>query len=229
MAKTKTKTEKSYYDKVHNWGRISTVSALCILLMFPLAICLYLNVFPPVKTVIAGLLKVIPLYWAVAVVEVIFYTPMLGAGGTYLSFVTGNIVNLKLPCAISAMENAKVKSNTEEGEVISTIAIATSSIVTTVILAIGILIFAPFLQTFTESALLMPAFKQVIPALFGALGAGYFVKNWKISIVPIIFMLVILVFVPTIGASTLIFPGIVASVIGAFAMYQAGWLDKKEK
>ena len=154
---------------------------------------------------------------------------MLGAGGTYLSFVTGNIVNLKLPCAISAMENAKVKSNTEEGEVISTIAIATSSIVTTVILAIGILIFAPFLQTFTESALLMPAFKQVIPALFGALGAGYFVKNWKISIVPIIFMLVILVFVPTIGASTLIFPGIVASVIGAFAMYQAGWLDKKEK
>ena len=72
MAKTKTKTEKSYYDKVHNWGRISTVSALCILLMFPLAICLYLNVFPPVKTVIAGLLKVIPLYWAVAVVEVIF-------------------------------------------------------------------------------------------------------------------------------------------------------------
>ena len=229
MAKTKTKTEKSYYDKVHNWGRISTVSALCILLMFPLAICLYLNVFPPVKTVIAGLLKVIPLYWAVAVVEVIFYTPMLGAGGTYLSFVTGNIVNLKLPCAISAMENAKVKSNTEEGEVISTIAIATSSIVTTAVLAIGILIFAPFLQTFTESALLMPAFKQVIPALFGALGAGYFVKNWKISIVPIIFMLVILVFVPTIGASTLIFPGIVASVIGAFAMYQAGWLDKKEK
>mgnify|MGYP003292140458 CR=1 FL=1 len=229
MAKTKTNTEKSYYDKVHNWGRISTVSALCILLMFPLAICLYLNVFPPIKTVIAGLLKVIPLYWAVAVVEVIFYTPMLGAGGTYLSFVTGNIVNLKLPCAISAMENAKVKSNTEEGEVISTIAIATSSIVTTVILAIGILIFAPFLQTFTESALLMPAFKQVIPALFGALGAGYFVKNWKISIVPIIFMLVILVFVPTIGASTLIFPGIVASVIGAFAMYQAGWLDKKEK
>ena len=229
MAKTKTKTEKSYYDKVHNWGRISTVSALCVLLMFPLAICLYLDVFPPVKTVIAGLLKVIPLYWAVAVVEVIFYTPMLGAGGTYLSFVTGNIVNLKLPCAISAMENAKVKSNSEEGEVISTIAIATSSIVTTVILAIGILIFAPFLQTFTESALLMPAFKEVIPALFGALGAGYFVKNWKISIVPIIFMLVILVFVPTIGASTLIFPGIVASVIGAFAMYQAGFLDKKEK
>ncbi len=227
MAKTNTKSARTYYDKVHTWGRISTVTALCVLLMFPMAICLYLGVFPPFEKVFQGLLKVIPLYWAVAVVEVIFYTPMLGAGGTYLSFVTGNIVNLKLPCAISAMESAKVKSNSEEGEVISTIAIATSSIVTTIILAIGVLAFAPFLETFTSSTLLMPAFKEVIPALFGALGAGYFVKHWKISFVPIIFMLIILVFVPTIGASTLIFPGIVASVLGAFIMYQAGMLDKK--
>lgn len=228
MAKSTVKKEKSYYDRVHNWGRISTVSALCVLLMFPVAICLYLDVFPSATKIFEGLMKIIPLYWSVAVVEVIFYTPMLGAGGTYLSFVTGNIVNLKLPCAISAMESAKVKANSEEGEVISTIAIATSSIVTTVVLAIGVIAFAPFLQTFTESKLLMPAFKQVIPALFGALGAGYFVKNWKISFVPIVFMLIILIFVPTIGASTLIFPGIVASVIGAFIMYKAGWLDKKK-
>lgn len=229
MAKSKTKKEKTYYDKVHSWGRISTVSALCVLLMFPMAICLYLNVYPPISKILQGLLKLIPLYWSMAVIEVIFYTPMLGAGGTYLSFVTGNIVNLKLPCAISAMENAKVKSNTEEGEVISTIAIATSAIVTTVILAIGIIAFAPFLETFTESKLLMPAFKQVIPALFGSLGAGYFIKHWRISFVPIIFMLIILIFVPSIGASTLIFPGIVASVLGAFIMYKVGWLDKKEK
>lgn len=228
MAK-KTKKQKSYYDKVHNWGRISTISALCVLLMFPMAICLYLGVFPRAELVFKGLLQVIPLYWTVAVVEVIFYTPMLGAGGTYLSFVTGNIVNLKLPCAISAMESAKVKATSEEGDVISTIAIATSAIVTTVVLAIGVIAFAPFLDTFTNSPLLMPAFKQVIPALFGALGAGYFVKHWKISFAPILFMLAILVFVPTIGASTLIFPGIIASVVFAFIMYKVGFLDKKEK
>ena len=227
MAKNTAKSAKTYYDKVHNWGRISTVTALCVLLMFPVAICLHLGVFPPFEKVFKGLLQVIPLYWTVAVVEVIFYTPMLGAGGTYLSFVTGNIVNLKLPCAISAMENAKVKANSEEGEVISTIAIATSSIVTTIVLAIGVIAFAPFLETFTNSPLLKPAFKQVIPALFGALGAGYFVKNWRISFAPIIIMLIILVFVPTIGASTLIFPGIIASVVCAFIMYRVGFLDKK--
>lgn len=223
MAKNKTKT---YIDRVHSWGRISSVTALCVLLMFPVAVCIYLDVFPPINGILQGLLKLIPTYWTVAVVEVIVYTPMLGAGGTYLSFVTGNIANLKLPCAISAMEGADVKANSEEGEVISTIAIATSAIVTTAVLAIGIIAFAPFLQAFTDNALLKPAFAQVLPALFGALGAGYFIKHWRISFFPIIVMIIVLVFAPTMGASTLLFVGIVASVLGALLMYKKGWLDR---
>jgi hypothetical protein len=223
----KNKAPKTYYDRVHSWGRVSTLSALCVLLMFPIAICLYLNVFPPINGVLQGLLKLIPTYWTVAVVEVLVYTPMLGAGGTYLSFVTGNIANLKLPCAISAMEGANVKANSEEGEVVSTIAIATSSIVTTAILAIGILAFAPFLESFTNSPLLKPAFAQVLPALFGALGAGYFIKHWRISFFPIIVMIIVLIFSPGMGASTLLFVGIVASVGGALFMYNKGMLDKK--
>ncbi len=222
----KKNTNKTYFDRVHSWGRISTISALCVLLMFPLAITLYLDVSPSVSGILQGLLKLIPTYWTVAVVEVIVYTPMLGAGGTYLSFVTGNIANLKLPCAINAMEGAKVKANSEEGEVISTISIATSAIVTTVVLAIGIIAFAPFLTTFTNSALLKPAFAQVLPALFGALGAGYFIKHWRISFFPIIIMIIVLIFAPTMGASTLLFVGIIASVGGALFMYKKGLLDK---
>lgn len=218
------KTEKPYIDRVHTWGRISSVTALCVLLAFPLAICLYLNVWPSFKGVMEGLLVLIPVYWSSSVIEVFLYTPMLGAGGTYLSFVTGNIPNLKLPCAISAMEGAKVKANSEEGEIISTIAIATSSIVTTVVLAVGVLVFAPFLDSFTNSSLLKPAFAQVTPALFGALGAGYFSKYWKISILPIIAMIIILVFSPSMGASTLLFPGIVVSVAGAFVMWKLNLL-----
>lgn len=222
----KKNTNKTYFDRVHSWGRISTISALCVLLMFPIAVTLYLDVSPSVTAILQGLLKLIPTYWTVAVVEVIVYTPMLGAGGTYLSFVTGNIANLKLPCAINAMEGAKVKANSEEGEVISTISIATSAIVTTIVLAIGIIAFAPFLTTFTNSALLKPAFAQVLPALFGALGAGYFIKHWRISFFPIIIMIIVLIFAPTMGASTLLFVGIVASVGGALLMYKKGLLDK---
>ncbi len=225
----KTKAPKTYYDSVHRWGRISTISALCVLLMFPIGICLYLNVWPSMNGVLQGLLKLIPTYWTVAVVEVLVYTPMLGAGGTYLSFVTGNITNLKLPCAISAMEGAKVKANSEEGEVISTIAIATSSIVTTAILAVGILAFSGSFEAFANSPLLQPAFAQVLPALFGALGAGYFLKHWRISFFPIIVMIIVLVFAGTMKASELLFVGIVASVGGALFMYKQGLLDKTKK
>ena len=220
----KNKVEKSYFDRVHAWGRVSSITALCVLVMFPVSICLYLGVWPPLSGVFNGLMKLIPMYWSIAVLEVFMYTPMLGAGGTYLSFVTGNITNLKLPCAIGAMENAKVKANSEEGEVISTIAIATSSIVTTAIIALGVLVFKPFLPAFTSSELLMPAFKQVQPALFGALAAGYFSKHWKISIFPILIMVVILYFAPGLDAGTLLIPGIVASVLGAFAMWKLKWV-----
>ena len=219
------KKERTYFDRVHTWGRISTVTALIALLMFPIGICLYLGVWPSLSGVLDGAFKVIRIYWPLAVVEVLVYTPMLGAGGTYLSFVTGNITNLKLPCAIGAMENADVKANSEEGEVISTIAIATSSIVTTVIIALGVLVFKPVLPLIEESAVLRPAFAQVTPALFGALGAGYFLKQWKISIVPMVVMILILLFVdPGMGASTLLIPGIVVSVLGAFVMWKLKWV-----
>ena len=218
--------QKNYFDKVHRWGIIWNIGALLMLLSIPVAISTYLGIWPELQALGKTLATLIPLYWITAVVEVITYVPMLGAGGTYLSFVTGNITNLKLPVGLAAMENANVRANTEEGEVISTISIATSSIVTTIVLAIGIIAFAPFLETFTESALLKPAFAQVLPALFGALGAGYFIKHWRISFFPIIIMILVLVVVPSMGASTLLFVGIVASVAGALFMYKKGMLDR---
>ena len=99
----KTKTERQYTDKVHTWGRIWTVGALLVLLSLPFGFSVYYGAWPEAKTVFSALTKVILIYWTTAVIEVITYTPMLGAGGTYLSFVTGNITNLKLPCGLNAM------------------------------------------------------------------------------------------------------------------------------
>lgn len=221
----KKKTEKSYNDKVHTWGRLWGVTAFCVLIGVPVAICLYNNAWPKGEIVLKALLSVIPMYWSVSVIETVTYTPMLGAGGTYLAFITGNIVNLKMPCALNAMENAKVKANSDEGEVISTIAIGVSSIVTTVIIAVGVLAFAPFLSVITdEKSVFAPAFTYVLPALFGSLGAGYFRKHWKIAVFPILVGVVVLLFAPTTPAGTLLFPTLVASCAGAFAMLKLKWV-----
>lgn len=222
---------KNYIDSVHFWGRIWTVGALLVFLCFPFAFCVYHNTFPAAESVLNGLLKVIPIYWTTAIVEIIAYIPMLGAGGTYLSFVTGNISNLKLPCGLAAMEKAGVKSNSEEGEVISTIAIAASSITTTLVIAVGVILFSPVLPALKSNELIKPAFTYVTSALFGALGAGYLLKHWRISAFPVIVGVIILLVAPKIGVGTLMFITIVASIGGALLMSKLGLLgkDKDEK
>lgn len=224
MKKNKS-AERTYYDKVHTWGRVWSITALAVLVAVPVTICVHFNAWPEAQQVLTALLKVIPIYWGTAVIEVITYTPMLGAGGTYLSFVTGNITNLKLPAGLNAMENAKVRANSEEGEVISTIAIGVSAIVTTVIIAVGVLLFSPVLPYLTNpDSVFSPAFTYVLPALFGALGAGYFKKNWKISIFPILVGVLILVFAPTLAVGTLLFVTIIAAIGGAMVMLKLNWV-----
>ncbi len=214
----KIKKQKDYFDSVHIWGRVWSIGALLVLFSLPVAISVYYNAWPEANFVFEALLKLVPLYWITSIIEVITFTPMLGAGGAYLSFVTGNITNLKLPCALNAMEQAKVKSNSEEGEIISTIAVGASAITTTLIIAVGVILFSPVLDDLRSSETLKPAFSYVSAALFGALGASYLKKHWKISIFPVLVGIIILLIMPTFGVSTLLFVTIVAAVVGALVM-----------
>lgn len=213
--------QKNYFDRVHRWGILWNIGALLMLLAIPVAISTYFGVWPELKVLGTVLSKLMLLYWVTAVIEVITYVPMLGAGGTYLSFVTGNITNLKLPVGLAAMENANVRANTEEGEVISTIAIGVSSITTTIIIAVGVLAFSPILPLITkEGSVFKPAFEWVLPALFGALGASYFAKHWKLVPLPVIVGVIVLIFAPTLGVGTLMFVTIVAAVAGVGILYK---------
>ena len=213
----------TYMDTVHRDGTIWNISMMVILLLFPIAICLIFNATPDWGGVLSGLIATAPMYWAVGVVEVITFIPMLGAGGSYLSFVTGNISNLKLPCAINALENAGADPKSEEGEIVSTIAIAVSSIVTIIIIAIGVVLILP-LEPILSSPILKPAFDQMLPALFGALGVALVSKNWKIAVAPILLMLVLFVFVPALNSGTV---GIMVPVGVLFTIAVSRILYKK--
>ena len=195
------KKNLSYIDSVHRAGRIWNIGVMILLMMFPVSVALIFGVAPDWGALVVGLIATAPMYWAVGVVETITFVPMLGAGGSYLSFVTGNISNLKLPCAINALEQNEVSASSEEGEIISTIAIATSSIVTTIIIIIGVILIVP-LSPILEAPVLEPAFAQMLPALFGGLGVAFVSKNWKIAIAPVVLMLILFIFVPALNAGT---------------------------
>ena len=195
------KKNLGYMDSVHRDGRIWNIGVMILLMAFPVAVALVWSVAPDWDGLLVGLIATAPMYWAVGVIETVTYVPMLGAGGSYLSFVTGNISNLKLPCALNALEQNEVSANSEEGEVISTIAIATSSIVTTVIIIIGVILIVP-LTPILQAPVLQPAFEQILPALFGGLGVAFVSKNWKLAVAPVILMLILFIFVPALNAGT---------------------------
>ena len=221
-------TLSAYENQVHKAGRLWAGMALAIMLMIPAAICIYFDAWPPLSALLKALAGVLPMYWTVGIIEVFTFVPMLGTGGSYLGFVTGNLTNLKVPAALNALQAANVRAGTEEGDVISTIAIASSSIITTLIIALGVFLLGS-LQPVLESPALKPAFDNILPALFGALGVVFISKNPKIAIAPLLFMVVLFMLVPSLSKSVsiLVPVGALIAIGVARVLYKQGKLGKK--
>jgi len=213
-----------YERGTHLLGRIVSALTLLMLVGAPFLIGAWLGAMPDLNAVGRGFLAV-GLVWTVSsVVEFLVYTPMLGSGGSYLAFITGNLINMKIPCAVNARDLAGVKAGTKENEIVSTLSIAVSSLVTIVILALGVLLLQP-LQPLLQSPVLQPAFDNVVPALFGAMAYKYYRKNWKLAVWPLVMMSVLFILVPALQSQTsiLILPS------GALAIALAWLKYRKEK
>lgn len=191
----------SYNRMTHTFGRIASVITLVLLLGVPFVLGGYLGTAPDLAAACRGFLA-IGLVWLVScVAEWLIYTPMLGAGGGYLAFITGNLINMKIPCAVNARDIVGVKAGTPENEIISTLSIATSSLVTILVLAVGVALLIP-LQPLLQSPTLAPAFDNVVPALFGAMAYKYFRRNLDIAALPLLVMSLLFILVPALISST---------------------------
>ncbi len=191
----------AYLDRTHTLGRIVSVLALIMLLGAPFVIGGILGAMPDLAAAGRGFLAVGLIWAASSVVEYLVYTPMLGAGGSYLAFITGNLINMKIPCAMNARELTGAKSGTAENEVISTLSIATSSLVTILVLALGVVLMIP-LQPVLQAPALQPAFANVVPALFGAMACQYYRKDPRLALVPLCAMSLLFILVPSLISST---------------------------
>ena len=215
---------EKYAKATHRIGRIASLIVLVMLVGAPFLIGKYLGAYPDLAAVGKGFFSV-GLIWTISsVAEFLIYTPMLGSGGGYLAFITGNLINMKIPCAVNARDLAGVKTGTAENEIVSTLSIATSSLVTIVILALGVLALQP-LQPVLQSPALQPAFANVVPALFGAMAYQYYRKNIVVAIAPLAVMSVLFTLAPGLISSTsfMIIPS------GALAIGIAYTIYKKKK
>ncbi len=206
---------------VHRIGRITIFTCIVLALFVPLSIWMIFGIIPPFKYLIFGIINVSVFMIPLSIAEIFSFYPVLGPSGLYISYTTGNISNLKVPCAAIGMEAAEVKPATKEGDIISTIAMAGSVIVSELILIIGMILLVP-LSGYLKNSVLNPAFEQILPALFGALGAYFILKNYKLAIIPLAFGLVVSLFTDNI---TVFIPVcVLLSILGARLFYKKGWV-----
>ena len=220
-----TQGDKSAWDiytkKTHVIGRTVSIITLVMLVGAPFLIGKLLGAYPDLGAVGKGFLSVGIVWLVSSIAEFLIYTPMLGAGGGYLAFITGNLINMKIPCAVNARDMVGAKTGTPENEIISTISIATSSLVTILVLALGVLLMVP-LQPVLQSEVLQPAFENVVPALFGAMAYKYYRKNMKIAALPLILMSLLFILVPSLIGSTsfMIVPSGAIAIGVAYLMFR---------
>ena len=174
MAKEKKVKEKVALDPFTEWahksGRVFMVLFIAYMLVIPFIVCTVYDCMPSFKMCLPGLIAITAIMGPASIAEVGSYTPILGSS-TYLTFASGNVMNLKIPCIINAQQIAKVEPNTVEGDAVALIATAVSSAVTIIILAIGVVLLS-FIQPVLENPYVVTASDYLLPALFGCMALG---------------------------------------------------------
>ncbi|MDR0617122.1 MAG: hypothetical protein LBG29_09975 [Synergistaceae bacterium] len=226
-------SEKSqaFDNKINNLGRITSIISLALMIAVPLVTTMFYKIDIVFTEIIAAAGGLIAMFAPMAVAENISYYPIIGAGGVYLSCITGNIMNMKLPSALSGMKLAGVEPGSAEGDVVSIISIAVSSFVTVSILAISMLVIGKYITPYLSKPILAPAFANIMPALLGALVMPFVIKSVKISVMP--FALSIALCLVFGGAfvqryQSYFLPLIMfASVLASYCMYKRGMFGMK--
>lgn len=212
--------DEAYENKMHVIGRVTLPIGLLLTFLPPVILWLRFGILPPGKSLLQGVVGISSVMIPVSIVEILTFTPILGSAAMYMSYLTGNISNMKLPSAAIAMESVGAVPGTKEGDIASTLAISGSVFASELIIALGILLIAP-LSARLQTPALKPAFEQVLPALFGAIGAYYIAKSWKLAAAPLAVALLfgLLPGVPTALSIPLC---VLASVLAARFLYRKG-------
>jgi len=210
--------DNSYENKVHIIGRITLIIGLLLTFLPPVLLWLVYGILPPLNNLLNGIISISSVMFPVSVVEVLTFTPLLGASAMYMSYLTGNISNMKIPSAAISMEVAEVKPSTPEGDIVATIAIAGSVIASEIVIAAGVLMIVP-ISVKLNNPMIQPAFEQVLPALFGSIGAYYILKEWRLAVVPLAAAIALNMMIPGLPTAVTIPICVVASVLAARFLY----------
>ena len=158
--------DNTYLPQIIRTGMTTNLTAVFVSFIPALLTLFYFGLKPPISAVIAATAVQISATFAYYVVDPVAFFPILGVPGTYMAFMTGNISNLRLPCAANALKAAGVEQGTREASIISTLGVAASVVVNTTLLAVGVFVGTSLLASLP--ATITSSFNYLAPAIFGA-------------------------------------------------------------
>lgn len=228
----KEKQTWAFHHKINNLGIVTTLIALIAMFSVPLGIAWYFEIDFSLTDALLASTSLLAIYVPMVVAENISFYSVLGAGGMYLSSITGNILNMKLPVVVSAQKIVGVEPGTEEGDIVSIIAVGVSSLVTVVILFLGMALIGTWLVPILNHPAVKPGFDNVTPALLGAIAIPQFVSNEKLAITPVLLVLFLYLILGASGyasyQSYILLGVMLLSVGSAYILYRNDWLFEEE-
>ena len=199
--KEKTNTLSPFDSKIHRMGRLSTIIVWVFFLLVPTAVCVAFHLNVDLLLTLKAAAPIMLIFAITGVCEKLSMSPIIGPGAVYLASSTGNIQNMKLPAALNAMNIMGCEEGSEKGRVVSIIAVATSSFVTTVIVFCGMLFLAPLMTPLLTNPVVAPAFDNMFPALVGPMVIPVVLKNIKVAALPVALAIVFAVAFGSVYAS----------------------------
>lgn len=175
---------KTYIPSIIKWGKITMLLGIITCFLPAAVISGIFGYMPPISAIIAGTISQISVSGAFYIVEPISYFPILGIPGTYLTFLSGNTSNMRVPCSSVAQEAAGVEMGTEKGSVISTIGIAVSILVNIVILTVGAIGGNAIIGIMPDG--MRSALNFLLPALYGAVFGQFAISRPKLAGVAVV-------------------------------------------
>ena len=164
-----------YLPKMHRIGKIIGVLAVLASFMPALTLGVVYGLWPDMAALGTAAVSAIASFGVLWFVEPLSYYPVVGPVGTYMAFVSGNISNMRIPCASMAQISAEVEPGSDKGSIIATIGMGVSIVINTLVLTIGVIAGSSILSMLPASV--VGALNYLLPALFGALLVQFGMKN----------------------------------------------------
>ncbi|EGT3956557.1 hypothetical protein ACF13M_000078 [Clostridioides difficile] len=184
MSKVKSIYNEEYLPFMIRYGRLTLSLGIIAALVPGIILSFGFGIMPPISALLASIMAIVSMSAPNYIIEPVSYSPILGIPGTYMSFLSGNISNMRLPCSIAAQKAAEVESGTEEGSIISTIGIAVSILVNISILTIGVILGGSVLSKIPAEV--VEKLNLILPALFGSVFGQVFLQDKKLGLVAIV-------------------------------------------